>query len=328
VVIVAVVGVGLLVYFKKQGLKSYFKKQRLIAIANNKIVRTLTIISLCIMFVLVQIFFPYFYFSSSPRSSNSPFEVGVTYVYEQDNVGQIYDEVWRIQNLGIRIIRVNMVCDSTNPTDYLNGMTDVFFAATQCLNMRVALVIQNHEDTNEIQYYLSRWGKYLSYVQVLNEPESSSSWDVGALFTDDEVISKFEQVYSVVEQYQLPVQLYTNFGAGFVIRANLPIQLSEKLDFVGFDVFMESFLALSPNFVQLLHKITNKEVVITEFGMSTSDDIAQSDFIIKGLNFFKSMGLRGCWIVYWNSAGDYYGIRGRLAETTVGEWIAQNAKTS
>jgi hypothetical protein len=327
VVIVAVVGFGL-IYFKRQGLKSYFKKQTLIAIANNRIIRTLTIIALCISLVLVQIFFPYFYFSSSSRSSNSTFEVGVTYVYERDNIGQIYDEVSCIHDLGIRIIRVNMVCDSTDPTDYLNDVTDVFFAAAQFYNISVALAIQNHEDANEIQYYLSRWGKYLSFVQILNEPESSSSWDVGALFTDDEAVSKFEQVCSVVEQYQLPAQLYTNFGAGFVARSNLPIQFSEKLDFVGLDVFMESFLVLSPNLVQLLHKITNKEVIITEFGMSTSDDTAQSDYIIKGLNLFKSMGLRSCWIVYWNSADNYYGIRGRLAEKTVGEWIAQNAKTS
>jgi hypothetical protein len=221
-----------------------------------------------------------------------------------------------------------MVCDSTELNDYLNSMTDTFFAATQRFNMHVALVIQNNEDTDEIQYYFNRWGKYLSYVQILNEPESASSWDVGALFTDDEATSKFERVHSVVEQYQLPVQLYTNFGAGFVVRSNLPIQFSEKLDFIGFDVFMESFLVMSPNFIQLLHKITNKDVVITEFGMSTSDDTAQSDYIIRGLNLFKNMGLRGCWIVYWNSADNYYGIRGRLAEQTVGDWIAQNAKTS
>jgi hypothetical protein len=328
VAIATAVGVGLLFHFKKKSLRSHFKKQTLIAIANNNMVRTLTIIGLCIILILVQIFFPYFYFSSTSRNSNSTFEVGVSYVYERDNIGQIYDEVSRIKDLGFSIIRVNMVCDSTELNDYLNGMTDIFFAAAQHYNMRIALVIQNNEDTNEIQYYLSRWGKYLSYVQILNEPESSSSWDVGALFTDDEAVSKFEHAHSVVEQYQLPVQLYTNFGAGFVVRSNLPIQFSEKLDFVGLDVFMESFLVLSPDLVQLLHKITNKEVVITEFGMSTSDDTAQSDYIIKGLNLFKSMGLKGCWIVYWNSADNYYGIRGRLAEKTVGEWIAQNAKTS
>ena len=88
---------------------------------------------------------------------------------------------------------------------------------------------------------------------------------------------------------------------------------------------MESFLSLSPRMIQFLQKITNKEIVISEFGMSTSNDIAQSDYIIRGLNLFKSMGLRGCWIVYWNSVGNVYGIRGRLAEQKVGEWIAQNS---
>jgi len=334
IVAVAVVGVCLLVYFKKQSLLAYKKKgliscfkKRLVAIANNNIVRTLTIIGLCIILVLVQIFFPYFYFSSLSGNSNSTFEVGVSYVYERDNIGQIYDEVSRIKDLGFRIIRVNMVCDSTDPNDYSNSLTDVFFGATQYFDMKVALIIPNYCSTDEIQYYLSRWGKYLSHVQILNEPELSSSWDIGALFTDDEVISRFEQVYAIVETHHLPVQLYTNFGAGFVVRTNLPIKFSENLDFVGFDVFMDSFLALSPNFVQLLRKITNKDLVITEFGMSTSDDIAQSDFIIRGLNLFKSMGLRGCWIVYWNSVENNYGIRGRLAEKTVGEWIAQNTET-
>jgi hypothetical protein len=251
--------------------------------------------------------------------------VGVTYVYEQDNVGQIYSQVSRIHDLGIRTIRVNLVCDSVDPTNYLNGMTDVFFSAVQTLGMRVALIIQNREDPNQIRYYLGRWGQYLAYVQVLNEPESASSWDVGALFTDDEAISLFEQVYGIVEQYHLSAQLYTNFGAGFVVRSNLPIKFSENLDFVGLDVFMESYLVMSPNFIQLLHEITNKDVVITEFGMSTSDDVAQSNYIISGLNLFKNMGLRGCWVVYWNSQADYYGIRGRLAEQRIGEWIAQNA---
>jgi len=124
------------------------------------------------------------------------------------------------------------------------------------------------------------------------------------------------------------VQLYTNFGAGFLLRPNILIQLSKSLDFVRLDVYMESFLVLSPNLVEFLHKITNKEVIITEFGMPRSNDTAQSNYIIRGLNLFKSMGLKGCWITYWNSAEDYYVIRGRLAEKMVGEWIAQNAKSS
>jgi hypothetical protein len=251
--------------------------------------------------------------------------VGISYVYEQDNIGQIYDEVSRIKDLGFSVIRVNMVCDSVNPSDYSNTLTDVFFSATRQLNVKVALIINNHATHDDINYYLDKWGKDLAYIQVLNEPDVASSWDVGALFTDDEAGSKFEEICSIVEQHQLSAQRYTNFGPAFLVRTNLPVQFSEKLDFVGFDVFMESFLTLSPRMIQLLQKITNKEIVISEFGMSTSDDVAQSDFIIKGLNLFKSMGLKGCWIVYWNSVDNIYGIRGRLAEQKVGEWIAQNS---
>lgn len=274
--------------------------------------------------ILVQFFFPYFYFSSLSTNSNS-FEVGITYVYEQDEFGQIYDEVSRIKDLGFQVIRVNLVCNSEDPNNYPNGLTDVFFSATQNLGMRVALIIHNDDTADEINYYLSRWGSYLYCIQVLNEPELSSSWGIGALFTDDEIISKFEQAYSIIESHQLSALLYTNFEVGFILRTNLPIEFSEKLDFVGYDVFMDSFLALSPTFIQLLHEITNKDVIITEFGMSTNYDTAQSDFIIRGLNLFKNMGLKGCWIVYWNSVDNAYGIRGRLAEQTVSEWIAENS---
>jgi hypothetical protein len=139
-------------------------------------------------------------------------------------------------------------------------------------------------------------------------------------------MSNFNSVLATVQSHHLPVQLYTNFGIGYVLRSNLPIEMSKKLDFVGLDVYMDSFLVLSPHFIQNLHTITNKDIVITEFGKSTSDSAVQSGYIIKGLNLFKSMGLKGCWLVYWNSEYDNYGIRGTLTETAVGNWIAQNAK--
>ena len=332
IAVAAIVSVGFLLYlmrhrlsaYKKRGLTSFFTKQRLVAVANNKIVWTLTIISLSILLVFTQIFFPYFYYSASSGNPNSAFEVGISYVYEQDNVGQIYNEVSHIKDLGFSVIRVNMVCDSTNPSAYSNTLTDVFFSAVRQIGIKVALIINNHDRSEDIAYYLDNWGRDLAYIQVLNEPDVATSWDMGALFTDDEAGSRFEEIYGIVEQRQLSAQYYTNFGPAFLLRTNLPVQFSEKLDFIGYDVFMESFLTLSPRMIQLLQKITNKEIVIAEFGMSTSDDTAQSDYIIKGLNLFKSMGLRGCWIVYWNSAGNTYGIRGRLTEQKVGEWIAQN----
>ena len=207
----------------------------------------------------------------------------------------------------------------------MNTLSDVFFSAIRQLGMKVALIINGHSSPSDINYYLDRWGKDLAYVQILNEPDVASSWEIGALFTDDEAGSKFEEIYAIVEQHQLLAQRYTNFSPAFIVRTNLPIQFSEKLDFVGFDVFMDSFLTTSPNMIHLLQKITNKDVVISEFGMSTSNDATQSDYIIKGLNLFRNMGLKGCWIVYWNDADNNYGIRGRLAEQKVGEWIAQNS---
>jgi hypothetical protein len=332
VTVAVIVCVGVLVYFKRQslsafrkrGLNGVFNKQRFVALVNNKMVFSLTVISLSIFLVFVQIFFPFVYFSSSSGSSSSNFEVGISYVYEQDNIGQIYDQVSRIKDLGFSVIRVNLVCNPVDPSDYSNTLTDMFFTAVQQLSIKVALIINNHDSTDSINYYLQNWGGDLAYVQVLNEPDVATSWDFGALFTDDEAGSRFNEVYGIVKQHQLSAQTYTNFGPAFMLRSNLPIQFSEKLDFVGFDVFMDSFLTLSPRMIQLLHQISNKPIVIAEYGMSTRDDIAQSDYIIRGLNLFKSMSLKGCWVVYWNSEGSNYGIRGRLAEQKVGEWIAEN----
>ena len=332
IVIAGIVVVGFLAYvkkdnlsgYKKQGLTSFFHSHHLAAFAKNRTVWTLTITGLSILLVLTQIFFPYIYFSATSGNSNSAFEVGVTYVYEEDTIDQIYDEVLHIKNVGFNVIRVNLFCDSTDINSHRNAFTDIFFNAVRQTGIRVALIINNHDDLDDVNYYLDRWGSDLTYVQILNEPDVASSWDMGALFTDDEAGSKFEQVYGIVEQHQLSAQYYTNFGPAFMVRTNLPITFSEKLDFVGFDVFMDSFLTLSPRMIQLLQKITNKDIVIAEYGMSTSNDQAQSDYIIKGLTLFKSMNLKGCWIVYWNSVNNIYGIRGRLAEQKVGEWIAHN----
>ena len=310
--------------FRKKDWKSIMKKQNPAAITQNKIIWTLIIITLCFLLVFVQFFFPYVYYSSSKRS-NPSFEVGVSYVYERDNADQIYDEVSHIKDLGFKVIRVNLVCDPIFPSSNLNTLSQVFYSAVRQLGIKVALIITNHATTSEINYYLDRWGSDLSYIQILNEPDVASSWDMGALFTDDEAGSKFEDIYTTVEQHQLSAQHYTNFSPAFIARTNLPIQFGEKLDFVGFDVFMDSFLTISPNMIQLLQKITNKDVVISEFGMSTSNDATQSNYIIKGLDLFRNMGLKGCWIVYWNGADNDYGIRGRLTEQKIGEWIAQNA---
>lgn len=296
-----------------------------VGFTNKSLIKNLIVITLCILFIFVQIFFPYQYFASENKNVNSQFQVGIHYVYEQDNEAQIYGEITRIHDLGFKVIRITLEC---NPYDYnhtQNRKTDAFFSAADNYGLAVSLVIQNLDLTDRVNYYLDRWGSHLNYIQVMNEPELSSTWSVGSIFSDDEIITNFEQMYQNVQAHHLSAQLYTNFGVGYVLRSNVPIELSKNLDFVGFDVFMDSFLVLSPHFIQNLQQITHKNVVITEFGMSTSNSQAQSDFLIKGLNLFKNMGIKGCWLVYWNSAFDNYGIRGRLAEQAVGDWIAENA---
>ena len=300
--------------------------QGLARFTNKSLVKNLIVITLCVMFFFIQLFYPYDYYASAHRNPNSPFQVGIHYVYEQDNLTDIYGQVTQIYNLGFKVIRVNFECDPLFSDDSINQKTDVFFSATSHYGLAVALVIPNDESSASINYYLNRWGGNLTYVQVMNEPETSSSWDVGALFTDDEIVSTFNNICATVESHHLSVQLYTNFGIGYVLRSNIAVEFSKKLDFVGLDVYMNSFLVLSPLFIQNLQAITHKGVVITEFGMSTTDSAAQTNYIISGLNLFKSMGLKGCWIVYWNSEYDNYGIRGTPTETAVGDWIAKNAK--
>jgi hypothetical protein len=321
-VVLSIVLVALLVYFKKLG----FVKQSIIKVMDNKMTRSLFIMGLCVVLGVTQIFLPYYvHASASANNANTPFQVGVSYAYEYDRIGQIYNEVSDIHSLGFEVVRVNLVCDSSDPSHISNSLTDEFIMAAQQFNLSVALILNQRDKVEEVSYYLEHWGNHISYIQILNEPELSPSWAAGALYTDDELFTKFHQFYTVVEPYHSSAKFYTNFEAGILLRPNVPVQLSKQLDFVGYDVFMESFLTLSPRMIQFLQKITNKEVVISEFGMSTSNDAAQADYIIKGLNLFKSMGLSGCWIAYWNSVENDYGIRGRLAEERVGEWIAQNA---
>jgi hypothetical protein len=297
----------------------------IVGFTNRSLIKNLIIITLCILLVFSLAFFPYQYYASA-RSGKSDFQVGIHYVFEQDDVDQIAGQVARIHDLGFKVIRITLECD-TDPLGYnypTNQRNDAFFAATQQYGISVALVIKNLNDTAKVDYYLNRWGSYLKYIQIFNEPELSSTWSLGAMFTDDEITSKFDIMYNVVQAHHLSVQYYTNFGIGYVVRSNVPIELAPKLDFVGFDIFMDAFVVTSPHFIQNLQKITNRDVVITEFGMSTVDHAAQTDFILKGLTLFKNMGLPGCWLVYWNSAYDSYGIRDTPTETAVGEWIAAN----
>ena len=52
--------------------------KKLLEIVNSSIIRSLTIIGICMALLLLQLFFPYLYYSSSDRKPNSEFQVGIT----------------------------------------------------------------------------------------------------------------------------------------------------------------------------------------------------------------------------------------------------------
>ena len=86
-----------------------------VSFTNKSLIKNLIVITFCVLFILVQIFFPYQYYASAQRDVNSPFQVGIHYVYEQDNLSQIFGEVTRIHDLGFRAIRITLEC---NPLIY------------------------------------------------------------------------------------------------------------------------------------------------------------------------------------------------------------------
>ncbi len=70
--------------------------QGLVRFTNKSLVKNLIVITLCVMFFFIQLFYPYNFYMSADRDPSSTFQVGIHYVYEQDNLSQIYGQVTQI----------------------------------------------------------------------------------------------------------------------------------------------------------------------------------------------------------------------------------------
>ena len=110
---------------------------------NKSLVKNLIVTTLCILFIFVQIFYPYQFYETAHQNENSPFQVGIHYVYEQDTLNQIFGEVTRIHDLGFKAIRITLECNPLEYNDLQNQKTDAFFSATDNYGLAVALVIKN-----------------------------------------------------------------------------------------------------------------------------------------------------------------------------------------
>ena len=101
--------------------------QGLARFTNKSLVKNLIVITLCVMFVFIQLFYPYDYYASASQRPELAFQVGIHYVYEQDNLSDIYGQVTQIHDFGFKVIRINLVCDPHYDNDQTNQKTDMFF---------------------------------------------------------------------------------------------------------------------------------------------------------------------------------------------------------
>src|SRR5271157_3173306 len=101
--------------------------QGLARFTNKSLVKNLIVITLCVMFFFIQLFYPYDFYSSAARDPSSAFQVGIHYVYEQDNLSQIYGQVTQIHDLGFKVIRITLQCNPLIDNDPLNLKTDMLF---------------------------------------------------------------------------------------------------------------------------------------------------------------------------------------------------------
>jgi len=90
----------------------------IITFTNRSLIKNLIIITLCILLSFSLAFFPFQYYESANKGK-ADFQVGIHYVFEQDEENQIYGQVGRIHDLGFKVIRITMECE-TNPLDYNN----------------------------------------------------------------------------------------------------------------------------------------------------------------------------------------------------------------
>lgn len=257
--------------------------------------------------------------------------VGVTYWYNLDGEGEIFDNVRRIKELGIKVIRVPLYCNPNSLFSAENNRTERFYYAVEYFGgLNVSLMIHHTATEEYLRFYLEHWRQHLSYIQILNEPEVTSSWAEGAYYLDDEIVNKFMFFKNITDEYDLNVKYYVNFSPLFVARSNLVTLLGSQVDFLGYDSYMSSVFFLNPRFIEVLRKISGKDVIVTEFGSASQNENEQADFILNNLEMFKNMGIEQAWIFSWNGEnGDPsysgYAIRNKLAEEKVAEWIERNS---
>ena len=291
----------------------------------NHLFKYLLMTVLMIVMIFFNLFGPYYLTFLFPN--NNKMSLGIQYWYLG---ADIYRDLQSINETGFKTIKIHLDCDTINYFGGPNNDTDLFYRIVkEYYNFKITVIVW-YDDLDKLDYYLERWGKYVTYIQVLNEPDVSSAWTLpGAVYIDEEIYTLTETIVQKVRAYNSSIGLYTNLTPGILLRSNLPGFFSNITDFLGLDIYMDSGLRFSPFIYSSMKKLSNnKEIIISEFGICDNDDTRQADYIIEGLNFFKNYGIKECWLMCWGGQGSWvgegYNIGGRLAQQRIKEWIQQN----
>lgn len=297
----------------------------------SKIVKHLLITVLMVCMCLFTVYGPYYLTFAFSKGYNEGFELGIHYWY----LGrEIYSDLCEM-NGTFKTIKVMLDIDTENFNSYLNNQTDLFFRlAKQLFNFKVAVIVW-YDKIDKLSSYLNRWGKYVDYIQVLNEPDIAKAWGLnGSLYMDEEIYAMasriVESVRSFNSEHNANIKTYTNFTPAILVRTSLVKVFENITDFIGLDMYYTlGVFQLTPFVYQCLSKLVKgKEVIISEFGVCEYNDDVQAVKIIEGLSFFRNYGVRKVWITHWyseDSVGKGYSIYNRTALNVIREWLNEFA---
>jgi len=267
---------------------------------------------LVIAVALVLLFFsvPYIQYLSSGDSNVT---VGVHYYY--DSTMDIESDVKRIAEAGFKIIRIDAVY-STDAS--MNLATEKCLVAAKKYGLKVIAILYYSSALSNVESYVSRFGSFVDYYQLLNEIDIMKWWGSGQLYMDEEVIKMLADLRKVVRKCDSDAKTLTTVTAGWVIRIGLIKRASEFVDFIGIDVYEGAYYIFEQNYFYL-KQVSGKEVWVTEFGSAHPDDYKQAEYLVNCLNKFKSLKVPVAIVFAWNNA--LQAIKDRRAEAAVKEWI-------
>jgi hypothetical protein len=264
-------------------------------------------IILIVSFVLLHLYLPYLLLTNLNINKSKPI-LGVTYWYNIDNDWEIHQSMELLNKTGIKVIRIPLYSDITDVKSNSYNLTRIFFELVERYNFSVALMVSEtltyYIPQESVDFYFMKWGKFIKYVQILNEPELLTGWTMNYPLLPEELYNLFMDAYNktvnAMQKYNCKPLLYTNFSPVSIVRSDVPTKLSQFLDFVGIDIYMESGLQTFYYFYRILQVMSKKQVIVTEFGYTSDNKELQKNYVMSCIKTFQNLGISQAWIFDWN----------------------------